>query len=102
MRTRGHGFQSGGHWAVCDICGKSVRNDRLYKNSDGLLVCSEDWEGSHPQESVRARHKSEGAKGIVTGQDIDIFVQSNRPAAGCTTLTSVSGEAIAGCATAGV
>jgi hypothetical protein len=41
-------------YAICDICGFRYKYNQLRKNSYGMLVCPEDWEGSydmknHPQ-----------------------------------------------------
>lgn len=41
-------------YGICDICGFRYKYNQLRKNSYGLLVCTEDWNGSydlknHPQ-----------------------------------------------------
>ena len=41
-------------YAICDICGFRYKYTQLRKNSYGMLVCPEDWDGAydmknHPQ-----------------------------------------------------
>jgi len=36
--------------AVCDLCGFVYMAHQLRYNSDGLLVCSKDYEPEHPQD----------------------------------------------------
>jgi hypothetical protein len=54
-------------YAICDICGFRYRYNQLRKNSYGMLVCSEDWEGSydmknHPQNKTPNVRDSEFIK----------------------------------------
>lgn len=50
-------------WGICDICGFRYKYTELKKNSYGLLVCPEDYEGgydlmNHPQNKP-APHRTE-------------------------------------------
>lgn len=54
-------------YAICDICGFRYRYNQLRKNSYGMLVCPEDWEGSydmknHPQNKTPNVRDSEFIK----------------------------------------
>jgi len=48
----GDHWQSGNPYAVCDECGLVYRKNELRRRWDGALVCDDDWEIRHPQESV--------------------------------------------------
>jgi len=101
-KDRHSGYTSGDHWAVCDICGVSYRQSDLMDTWDGLVVCARDYEGRHGQDLIKAKYVSTKAKGNVRTVPEAKFTESDRPSQGCTNLTSMAGEAIAGCATAGV
>ncbi len=49
------GWVFGDHWRICDCCGFKVRASQTRKRWDGLIVCREDWETRHPQDSVKSR-----------------------------------------------
>lgn len=34
-------------YAICDVCGFRFKHNQLRKNSYGMLVCTDDWEGSY-------------------------------------------------------
>jgi len=34
-------------YAICDICGFRFKHSQLKKNSYGMLVCANDWDGSY-------------------------------------------------------
>jgi len=45
-----------GDWnAVCDRCGFEFKASELQKTWDGLMVCKEDFELRHPQDSLRVK-----------------------------------------------
>jgi hypothetical protein len=54
-------------YAICDVCGFRYKYNQLRKNSYGLLVCPEDWEGAydfknHPQNKTPNVRDSEFIK----------------------------------------
>ena len=53
-KTRNPGYKSGDHWIICAQCGFSVYSSEARKRWDGLIVCPEDYEDRHPQETIRA------------------------------------------------
>ena len=45
-----------GDWnAICDECGFKFKASQLRKRWDGYMVCKDDWEIRHPQDSLRGR-----------------------------------------------
>ena len=85
-----------GLWkALCDVCGREFISSDLTKRWDGLMCCRDDFEIRQPQDFVR---------GIVDVQTVpwirdepqDVFVTGF-----CTTRSSISGQAISGCAIVG-
>lgn len=54
-RTKDQNTLSLGDWnALCDICGFKFKSCDLRKNSDGYMVCQDDWEPEHPADRYRA------------------------------------------------
>lgn len=51
-------YIKGRNWAICDRCGHIFRADELKREWTGALVCKDDWEPRHPQESVRGRKEN--------------------------------------------
>ena len=49
-------FLLSGNWnALCDSCGRKFKATSLKKRWDGLMVCEEDWEQSHPQDLLKVQ-----------------------------------------------
>ena len=54
-RTKNQNTYIHGDWnALCDICGFKFKASDLKKNSDGYMVCKEDWEPEHPSDTFKA------------------------------------------------
>jgi len=85
-------YASGDNKAICDRCGRLYKMSTLRKEWNGLYTCSSCWEPRQTQDFVR------GVKDMMS-------VAVSRPEQGntfvtiqCTTRSSISGEAISGCA----
>lgn len=63
--TRNPGYERGGHWVVCDVCGCDIRNYDAKLRWDNLVCCPDDWEPRHEQDFVRGRADDTAAKGLV-------------------------------------
>lgn len=61
---RGNIWKSGDSWRECDICGFDYYRSELRKNSDGLIVCSKDYEPEHPRKKRDNRVKESGLKEV--------------------------------------
>lgn len=46
-------WANGGWLAICDVCGRKFKEDRLRMRWDGLMTCEGDWEVRQPQDFVR-------------------------------------------------
>jgi hypothetical protein len=47
-------FVLGDAKAVCDECGFDMHQSDLRRRWDGAMVCAQDWEPRHPQDSLKA------------------------------------------------
>lgn len=84
-----------GDWnAICDDCGWEYKASQLKSRWDGLRVCYRCWEPRQPQDFVRGVADIQ-APAWTKPSPSDTFIVS------CTTNTSLTGYAIAGCAIAG-
>jgi hypothetical protein len=48
-------YQPGNNYVVCDECGAVFRASNIYRRWDNALVCKNDLEIRHPQESLRGK-----------------------------------------------
>lgn len=48
-------FVLGDTKACCDVCGFDYKGSQLKKRWDGAMVCAEDWEPRHPQDTIKIR-----------------------------------------------
>lgn len=48
-------FVLGDSKACCDVCGFDFHQSQLRKRWDGAMVCSQDFELRHPQDSLKPR-----------------------------------------------
>lgn len=48
-------FILGDSKAVCDVCGFDMHQSMLRKRWDGAMVCAQDFELRHPQDSLKGR-----------------------------------------------
>lgn len=84
-------YLSLGDWnAVCAQCGTKYKASELQKHWTGDWWCYRCWEPRQPQDFVRGIKENPTAPFV---QDpADIFIQF------CTTVSAISGYAVAGCA----
>ena len=84
-----------GDWdAICDDCGQRFKASELRLRWDGLMVDDKCWEPRQPQDFVRARLDIQAVPWS-RPEPTDYF------SLGCSTRTSISGFASAGCAITG-
>lgn len=95
--SRNPGFDGGNHWVVCDVCGMDFRSSEVRQRWDGAVVCDADYETRHQQDYVRTHADVIAAQGPVRQQPEDVFTNGI-----CQTRSAVAGQAIAGCAIAGM
>lgn len=69
-------YRPGDFWRICDRCGFRKRASETTKDWDGLYVCREDFDGKHPQDSVRARADRQRVKDP-RGEAPDTFLTDN-------------------------
>jgi hypothetical protein len=55
-------FVLGDSKSVCDVCGFDMHHSQLRKRWDGAMVCAQDWEPRHPQDSLQARAERNNVK----------------------------------------
>jgi hypothetical protein len=55
-------FVLGDSKSVCDVCGFDMHHSMLKKRWDGAMVCAQDWEPRHPQDTVHARAERNSVK----------------------------------------
>lgn len=67
-------YRAGGTWAICDECGGKFRLSELRKRWDKALVCRNDWEPRHPQESLRSIRDRVRVEGATRSEPADVFV----------------------------
>lgn len=48
--------------AICDCCGFKFKASMLRKRWDGAMVCRDDFELRHPQDSLKARPERNNVK----------------------------------------
>lgn len=48
-------YRPGDHLAICDSCGLRFYGSELRKNYRGFMVCKDDYETRHPQESIKVK-----------------------------------------------
>jgi hypothetical protein len=48
-------YRSGDHLAICDSCGMRFYGSQLRKDWRGFMVCKDDYEPRHPQDTVQTR-----------------------------------------------
>lgn len=96
QKTRNPGYIPGDHWVYCDVCGLVYRESQTRLMWDGKVVCKQDWEPRHEQDFLRVREDRIAAQGNVRPEPSNSFVDPH-----CSTRSSVSGVAIAGCAIVG-
>ena len=77
MKTRNPGWISGGHYAICDVCGFAYRANELLKRWDNAVVCRKDYEPRHPLEFVRAVKDDQAPQGLVRSEPADQFTTVN-------------------------
>lgn len=76
-------FVLGDSKGCCDVCGFDMHQSMLKKRWDGAMVCSQDWEPRHEQDSLQARAERNNVKdprpapayrfveaGDITGDDL--------------------------------
>lgn len=51
-------YKHGDHNAICDSCGFKFKASELRKTWDGRMVCADDFEERHPQDTIRPRPES--------------------------------------------
>lgn len=57
MRRGSLPYRPGDHYSLCDLCGFRFMASELRENSDGLMVCRDDYEPEHPQEKIRVKRE---------------------------------------------
>lgn len=91
-------YYRAGSWnAICDVCGQKYKAHELRKRWDGLQVCNADFESRHPQDLIRPiKERNSVPWTRPRPEDINIDV--------CTLsgINAVAGQAVAGCAVAGL
>lgn len=55
MSGGGKPYRPGDHLALCDICSRKFYGSELRKNYRGFMVCKDDYETRHPQESIKVK-----------------------------------------------
>lgn len=55
MSGGGKPYRPGDHLAICDICGMRKMGSELRKDYRGLMVCKDDYETRHPQETLKVK-----------------------------------------------
>lgn len=53
MYGAGKPYRPGDHLAICDSCGLRFHGSELRKDYRGFMVCQNDYELRHPQESIK-------------------------------------------------
>lgn len=48
-------YKPGQHFALCDLCGYRFLSGELRKDYRGMMVCKDDYETRHPQESIKVK-----------------------------------------------
>lgn len=83
--------------AICDSCGRKFKASTMRKRWDGFFVCKEDYEVIHPQLSLKVHGDKQTVPNPRPEPVQDIFLYP------CTYegMSSISGQAIAGCMIAG-
>jgi len=74
--TSNPGYQAGNHWNVCQRCGFDMRLSDSTIEWNGLKVCNDCWEPRHPLDFAQAHPEDTSAKGVVTGQPADVYVNN--------------------------
>jgi hypothetical protein len=46
-------YKPGDSWAICDSCGRRFFLSQLRKDWRGFMVCKQDYEPRHPQDTVK-------------------------------------------------
>lgn len=69
-------YRPGGNYALCDKCGWKFRAYDLTKDWDGQLVCRADYDGRHPQDTVRGR-KDNQIPEVSNPEGTDVFLGDN-------------------------
>ena len=90
-------YISGDNWMICDVCGAKHRKSQMRLRWDNLWVCPTDFELRHPQDFVKARTDKIVAD-YPRPRPADVFCDTNI----CSTVSSIAGIAIAGCAITGI
>lgn len=95
--SKGHAdyFKLGDYNARCSICGAKFKASELVRNWQGLYRCLPCNEPRHPQDFVRGVQDIQTPPWAQIDEDTDLLI--------CTlqNSSSVPGQAVAGCMTAG-
>lgn len=67
-------WDSGDFYAICDVCGFKYKRSELRLRWDKALVCEDDWEVRHPQESLRSRTDRIIGQGEKRPEQTDTFI----------------------------
>jgi len=71
-KTRNPGYQHGNHWVECARCGFNVRSSDTVREWTGSIVCRDEAEVRHPQDTIRSKSDQERAVGLVRSESPEV------------------------------
>jgi hypothetical protein len=69
-------YRPGDNKVICDRCGFVHLASQVSTDWDGLVVCSADYDGRHPQDFVRGK-KDHQIASVSRPEGVDVFLTDN-------------------------